>query len=94
MATKKKRLRDNVLKSLIMLYIYENDELKGYEVIEHKTRDNNGNLIVTATLKHIGSSNELKDITLDIKMLKSLLMNVVIDEIWGPLFEWEFNNGK
>ncbi|WQX36787.1 hypothetical protein KVK13_02570 [Helicobacter pylori] len=75
-------------------YIHENDELKGYEVIEHKTQNNNGDLMVMATLKKIGSSNDLKAIMLDLKMLKSLLVDVVIDELWRPLFEWEFNNGK
>ena len=94
METQKKQLRDNVLKSLIMLYIHENNELKGYEVIEHKAQDNNGNLMVTASLKRIGSSNELKSIKLDLKMLKLLLIDVVIEELWRPLFEWEFNNGK
>ncbi|WP_367689226.1 hypothetical protein [Helicobacter pylori] len=63
-------------------------------MIEHETKDNNGNLMVTATLKRIGSSNDLKVIMLDLKMLKSLLVDVVIDELWRPLFEREFNNGK
>lgn len=90
----KKQLRDNVLKSLIMLYISENEALKGHEVIEYKTQDDNGNIMVTATLKRIGSSKELKMITLDLKMLKSLLIDVVIEELWRPLFEWEFNNKK
>ena len=94
METQKKQLRDDLLKNLIRLYIHENDELKGYEVIEHKTKDNNGNLMVYATLKLIGSSNELKVIMLDLKMLKSLLVDVVIDDLWSPLFEWEFNNAK
>lgn len=94
METQKKQLRDNVLKSLIMLYIHENDDLKGHAVIEHKTKDNNGELVVYATLKKIGSSNDLKAIRLDLKILKSLLINVVVEELWKPLFEWEFNNGK
>ncbi|WQV31544.1 hypothetical protein KVK17_00620 [Helicobacter pylori] len=59
METQKKQLRDNILKILIMLYTHENDELKGYEVIEHKTKDNNGSLMVVATLKRIGSSNDV-----------------------------------
>ena len=94
METQKKQLRDKVLKSLIMLYACENDELKGYEVIEHETQDKNGNIIVTANLKRIGNSNELKGITLDLKMLKSLLIDVVINELYRPLFEWEFQSGK
>ncbi|RKV56831.1 hypothetical protein [Helicobacter pylori] len=94
MQTQKKQLRDNVLKSLIMLYIGTNDELKEYELIGYKTKDNNGSLMVNATLKKIGSSNDLKLIALDLKMLKSLLVDVVIDELWDPLFKWEFNNAK
>ncbi|KHL78182.1 hypothetical protein [Helicobacter pylori] len=54
MEAKKKQLRDNVLKSLIMLYIHEHDELKGYEVIEHKTQDNNGNLIKSGAMVSMG----------------------------------------
>ncbi len=50
--------------------------------------------MVTAILNRIGSSNDLKAITLDLKMLKSLLIDVVIEELWRPLFEWEFSNGK
>ena len=94
MEAKKKQLRDKVLKSLIRLYACGDKALKGYEVIEYKIQDNNSNLMVSATLKRIGSSNDLKFIMLDLKMLKSLLMDVVIDELWRPLFEWEFNNGK
>ena len=94
METKKKQLRDNVLKSLIMFYACQNDELNGYKVIEHKTKDNNGAIMVEATLEYIGSTNNLKAITLDLKMLKSLLIDVVIEDLWRPLFEWEFNNGK
>lgn len=94
MGTKKKQLRDNVLKSLIRLYTNEHDELKGYELLEYKTQGKNGTLMVYATLKRIGSSNDLKAIILDLKMLKSLLIDVVIDELFSPLFEWEFNNAK
>lgn len=85
METQKKQLRDDVLKSLIRLYLCKNDELKGYEVIEHKTKDNNGNLVVDATLKQIGSSNDLRVIILDLNMLKSLLVDAVIDELFSPL---------
>ncbi|GAA8617839.1 hypothetical protein HpDR69_13300 [Helicobacter pylori] len=94
MTTQKKQLRYDILKSLIGLYIQENDGLKGYEVIEHETKYNNGNLVVNATLKQTGSSDDLKVIMLDLKMLKSLLVDVVIDELWRPLFEWKCNNGK
>lgn len=94
MEAQKKQLRDNVLKSLIMLYINKNEALKGYEVIENKTQDNNGRLMVTASLKRTGISNDLKTINLDLKMLKSLLISAVIDELWRPLSDWEFNNGK
>ncbi len=59
METQKKQLRDNILKSLIMLYACENDELKGHQVIEYKTQDNNGNIMVTATLKRIGSKSDV-----------------------------------
>lgn len=93
MEARSKKLRDKVLKSLIMLYTHEHDQLKGYEVLEYKAKDNNGNISITATLKKIGSSNELKVITLDLKALKSLLIDVVINELWGPLLEWEFKNG-
>ncbi|OPG62068.1 hypothetical protein BGL87_06655 [Helicobacter pylori] len=85
METQKKQLRDNILKSLIVAHINENDELKGHEVIEYKIQDNNGNLMVNAILKRIGSINDLKTIALDLKMLKSLLINVVIDGLWSPL---------
>ncbi|MFP6067141.1 hypothetical protein ACLF9N_03825 [Helicobacter pylori] len=88
MEKQKKQLRNNILKSLIMFYACENDELKGYEVIEHKTQDNNGEFVVIATLKKTGSSNHSKVIKLDLKMLKSLLINLVIDELFSPLFEW------
>ncbi|WRA38656.1 hypothetical protein KVL00_04315 [Helicobacter pylori] len=54
METQKKQLRDNVLKSLIMLYANENDELKGYEVIEYKTQDNNGDLIKSGAMVSMG----------------------------------------
>lgn len=94
MGTQKKQLRDNILQSLIMLYTQEHDELKGYELLEYKAQDNNGNLIVTASLKKIGSSNDLKTIILDLKMLKSLLIDVVIEELFRPLFDWDFKNGK
>lgn len=67
MKGKDKELKDEVLKSLIMLYTHEHDELKGYEVIEYKTQDNTGNIIITAILKKIGSSNELKAMTLDLR---------------------------
>ncbi|WP_305864823.1 hypothetical protein [Helicobacter pylori] len=77
METKKKQLRNNILESLIRLYIGKNDELKGYEVIDHKTKDNNGNLVVYATLQQIGSSNE-KVIIIDLKMLKSLVVDAVM----------------
>ena len=77
-----------------MLYAHEHDELKGYEVLEYKIQDNTGNISITATLKKIGSNNELKAITLDLKMLKSLLINVVINELWRPLLEWDFKNEK
>lgn len=93
MEARSKKLRDNVLKSLIMLYAQEHDELKGYEVIEYKAKDNNGNISITAILKKIGSSSELKAITLDLKALKSLLIDMVINELWKPLLEWEFKNG-
>lgn len=93
MEARSKKLRDDVLKSLIMLYAHGHDELKGYELIEHKAQDNTGSIIVTAILKKIGSSSELKTITLDLKALKSLLIDVVIDELWGPLSEWGVKNG-
>ncbi|QQW70661.1 hypothetical protein [Helicobacter pylori] len=54
METQKKHLRDKVLKSLIMFYAYENDELKGYEVVEYKTQDNNGNLIKSGAMVSMG----------------------------------------
>lgn len=94
MEARSKELRDNVLKSLIMLYTHEHDELKGYEVLEHKAQDNIGNISITAILKKIGSSNELKAITLDLNALKSLLIDVVINELWRPLLEWDFKNEK
>ena len=87
MGERSKELRDNVLKSLIMLYTHEHDGLKGYEVLEYKAQDNTGNISITAILKKIGSSNELKAITLDLKALKSLLIDVVINELWSPLLE-------
>ncbi|GHR68885.1 hypothetical protein VN0614_15340 [Helicobacter pylori] len=89
MEARSKKLRDNVLKNLIMLYTHEHDELKGYEVLEYKAKDNTGNIIITAILKKIGSSTELKAIKLDLKILKSLLIDVVINELWRPLLEWE-----
>ncbi|GAA7926981.1 hypothetical protein HpBT060_15160 [Helicobacter pylori] len=94
MKKKNRELRDNVLKSLIMLYAHGHEELKGYEVLEYTTKDNTGYIFVTAILKKIGSSGELKTIELDLKMLKSLLIDLVINEQWAPLFEWEFKNGK
>lgn len=87
MEEKNKKLRDKALKSLIMLYAHEHDELKGYEVVEYKAKDNTGNISITAILKKIGSSNELKAVTLDLKALKSLLIDVVINELWRPLLE-------
>ena len=88
-----RELRDKVLKSLIALYTHEHDELKGLELLEYKAKDNTGNISITAILKKIGSSNELKAITLDLKTLQSLLINVVIDELWRPLLEWDFKDG-
>ncbi|GAA9604120.1 hypothetical protein UBN9_13830 [Helicobacter pylori] len=85
MEEKNKKLRDKVLKSLIMLYAHKQDQLKGYEALEYKTQDDTGNIIITATLKKIGSSAELKTITLDLKMLKALLVDVVLDELWRPI---------
>lgn len=89
MEARGKKLRDNVLKSLIMLYPHEHDQLKGYELIEYKAKDNTGNIRLAAILKNIGSSTELKAVTLDLKMLKSLLIDVFIDELWRPLLEWD-----
>jgi len=89
-----KELRDNVLKSLIMLYAHEHDELKGYELLEYKAQDNTGNISINAILKKIGSGNKLKNITLDLKALKSLLIDSAINELWSPLLEWGFKNGK
>lgn len=94
MEERSKELGDNVLKSLIMLYTHEHDELKGYELFEYKAKDNTGNLSITATLKKIDNSNELKAIILDLKMLKSLLIDVVINELCRPLLEWDFKNGR
>lgn len=94
MEARSKKLRDKVLKSLIMLYAHEHDQLKGYEVIEYKAQDSTGNISITAILKKIGSNTELKTITLDLKMLKSLLIDTVINELWSPLLEWEFKSGK
>lgn len=93
MEARSKKLRDDVLKILIMLYAHEHDRLKGYEVLEYKAQNNTGNISITAILKKIGSSNELKAITLDLNTLKSLLIDVVIDKLWGPLLEWDFKNG-
>ena len=92
MEARSKELRDNVLKSLIMLYTHEHDELKGYELLEYKAQDNTGNISITAILKKIGSSNELKAVTLDLKALKSLLIDTIIDELWRPLLEWDYQN--
>lgn len=92
MEARSKELRNKVLKSLIMLYTHEHDELKGYELLEYKVQDNTGNISITAMLKKIGGS-ELKAITLDLKILKSLLIDVVINELWRPLLEWDFKNG-
>ena len=88
MEKKNKKLRDKALKSLIMLYVNEHDELKGYGLSEYKASDNTGSIIIAAILKKRGSSNELKTITLDLKMLKSLLIDLVINELWRPLELW------
>ncbi|PUD30703.1 hypothetical protein C2S26_03765 [Helicobacter pylori] len=56
-------------------------------MIEYETKDNNGNLMIDATSKCIGSSNGSKVIMLDLKMLKSLLADVATDELWRPLLE-------
>lgn len=77
-----------------MLYAHEHDELKGYELLEYKAQDNTGNIGITAILKKIGSSNELKARTLDLNALKSLLIDAVTDELWRPLLEWGFKNEK
>lgn len=77
-----------------MIYMHEHDELKGYEVLEYKTQNNTGNVSISATLEKIGSSNKLKVIRLDLKTLKSLLIDVVICDLWGPLLERDFKNGK
>lgn len=94
MEPRSKELRNNVLKSLIMLYKHEHDEIKGYELLDYTVKDKTGNISITATLKKISSSNELKAITLDLNVLKSLLIDVVINELWGPLLEWDFKNEK
>lgn len=94
MEEKNKKLRDKVLKSLIMLHTHKQEELKGYEVLEYKAQNNTGDIIIVAILKKIGSNDELKSVTLDLKALKSLLIEVVIDELWGPLLELDFENGK
>ncbi|GAA8543249.1 hypothetical protein HpBT274_16240 [Helicobacter pylori] len=78
MEEKNKELRANVLKSLIILYTHDHDDLKGYEVDEYKALDNTGSISITAILKKKGTSGELKAITLDLKMLKSLLVDVII----------------
>lgn len=89
-----KKLRDNVLESLIMLYAHEHSELKGYELLEYKAQDNTGHISINAILKKRGSRNELKSITLDLNALKSLLIDVVVNELWRPLLIWKYQNGE
>lgn len=92
MGGRSKELRDNVLKSLVMLYACEHDELKGYELLHYEVQDNAGNISITAILKKIGRGNELKATTLDLKAVTSLLVDIVISEVWGPLLEWGVKN--
>ena len=77
-----------------MLYMCKHDEIKRYELLEYKAKDNTGNIGITAIVKKIGSSNEVKAITLDLNALKSLLIDVVIDELWKSLLEWDCENEK
>lgn len=89
-----KELRGNVLKGLITLYAHEHDEIEGHELLEYKATDSTGNISIIATLKKIGSSNELKTITLDLSELHLLVVDVAINELWRQLLEWGFKNEK
>ena len=91
MKTKEQKLSHKALDSLIRLYLIRNDDLNGYELVDFKAQENNANPIVRATLLHKDKKERLKIITLDLKMLKSLVIDALINEVWTPLYEWEYD---
>lgn len=91
MKTKEKKLSHKALDSLIRFHLIRNDDLNGYELVDFKAQENNANPIVRATLSHKDKKERLKIITLDLKMLKSLVIDALINEVWTPLYEWECN---
>ena len=91
MKTKEQKLSHKALDSLIRLYLIRNDDLNGYELADFKAQENNANPIVRATLLHKDKKERSKIITLDLKMLKSLVIDALINEVWAPLYEREYN---
>ncbi len=94
MKAKNQKLSYIALDSLIRLYLANNDELNRYELVGFKATEKNANHTIKATLSFKDNKEQLKIITLDLKMLKSLLIDVVIEELWRPLGERGFNNVK